>query len=246
MKNRRIWIIIACILIVGAAVTWYTNSYVKQSRGMEAGQEAEGAPMAAAAQPFSGGVKEAEDGGLAQVKEPGAASARVAAVPAESLAAAEEKSEVLMDRAVSSPSSALTITPLSPLEGEGAAAESEGADYRRRLEELDRQIASLEEENAGANVYSVQTSAASELKLWESEMNNIYSALLDELPDREAVLLADEQQKWLKDRDMKAAGGEARAPSLRSVEYTAGLADLTRERAYELAGRYEELMQAEK
>ena len=233
MKNRQIWLVIVCILIVGAAVTFYTNSF--GSREMGAALE-----ETSAAQETSAGI----------------AMARIAAAEEEAPPSKEETGaarEALLDAATADSASleeGRPRSPASPLEGtagwQEGAAESSAADYRRRLEELDRQISQLEEEGAGANVYSAQTSVASELKLWESEMNNIYSALLDELPDREAVLLADEQQKWLKDRDMKAAGGEARAPSLRSVEYTAGLADLTRERAYELAGRYEELMQAEK
>lgn len=193
MKNRQIWLVIVCILIVGAAVTFYTNSF--GSREMGAALE-----ETSAAQETSAGI----------------AMARIAA--------AEEE---------------------APLEGtagwQEGAAESSATDYRRRLEELDRQISQLEEEGAGANVYSAQTSVASELKLWESEMNNIYNGLLAELPKDQAAGLAEEQQKWLKERDIKAAGGDGNSSSPKGIEYTNVQVELTRLRAYELAGRYENL-----
>ena len=33
MKNRQIWLVIVCILIVGAAVTFYTNSFGSREMG---------------------------------------------------------------------------------------------------------------------------------------------------------------------------------------------------------------------
>lgn len=228
MKNRQIWLVIVCILIVGASVTFYTNSF--GSREMGAALE-----ETSAAQETSAGI----------------AMARIAAAEEEAPPSQEETGaarEALLDAATADSASLeeeRPRSPASPLEGtagwQEGAAESSAADYRRRLEELDRQISQLEEEGAGANVYSAQTSVASELKLWESEMNNIYNGLLAELPKDQAAGLAEEQQKWLKERDIKAAGGDGNSSSPKGIEYTNVQVELTRLRAYELAGRYENL-----
>ena len=245
MKNRQIWLVIACILVVGAAVTLFTKSFGRQSQKMEAletavEEEAAGEPQIAAAQVLDGQAIEGEQ--EENVRSlPSAAPMEEEALP-ESVAAAE----VLVASADSASSQQKAPrSPALPADGSGEGAGQEGTDYRRRLEELDRQIIELEEEGAGTNVYSAQTSQASELKLWESEMNGIYNSLLKELPQAEAEVLAKEQQQWLKERDIKATGKDAKSKSLKGVEYTAALAELTRERAYELVDLYEELNQPE-
>ena len=50
-----------------------------------------------------------------------------------------------------------------------------------------------------------------------------------------------EQQEWLKNRDARAAESSGRnSGSMEGISYAAALVSLTRDRAYELAGRYEE------
>ena len=225
MRNRQIWLVIACILIIGAAVTFYTKSFGSRELAETPAETS-----------------------LVQETSAGAAMARAAAAEMEALPSPEETgaAQEAADHAASAlQEQSAPRSPALPLEGRAGQAEggegSSAVDYRKRLEELDRQVSQLEEEGAGTNVYSAQTSAASQLKLWESEMNNIYNSLLEELPDAQASGLAEEQQKWLKERDIKAAGGDGGSSALKGMEYTNALVELTRERAYQLADRYEEL-----
>ena len=146
--------------------------------------------------------------------------------------------------------STTTSMPASPLEGVGGRAENTtlvpDTDYRQRLVDLDNQIQKLREEDKDSSAYSLKASAESELKLWEGEMNIVYNALLDKLNEEDAATLAAEQQEWMKSREARAVENNAKnnAGSLEGVGVTTSLTALTRDRAYELVDRYEELMQS--
>ena len=104
-------------------------------------------------------------------------------------------------------------------------------DYRKRLEDLDTQILKMREEETDSNVYSIKTSAETELKLWEGELNSIYNALMEMLSQEDAAKLASEQQEWLKNRDARAAESSGRnSGSMEGISYAATLASLTRDR----------------
>ena len=133
--------------------------------------------------------------------------------------------------------------PISPLTGSRTREYKVSliVDYRKRLEDLDTQILKMREEETDSNVYSIKTSAETELKLWEGELNSIYNALMEMLSQEDAAKLASEQQEWLKNRDARAAESSGRnSGSMEGISYAATLVSLTRDRAYELAGRYEE------
>lgn len=146
--------------------------------------------------------------------------------------------------------STTTSMPASPLEGVGGRAENTtlvpDTDYRQRLVDLDNQIQKLREEDKDSSAYSLKASAESELKLWEGEMNTVYNALLDKLNEEDAASLAAEQQEWMKSREARAVENNAKnnAGSLEGVGVTTSLTALTRDRAYELVERYEELIQS--
>ena len=133
--------------------------------------------------------------------------------------------------------------PISPLTGSRTREYKVSliVDYRKRLEDLDTLILKMREEETDSNVYSIKTSAETELKLWEGELNSIYNALMEMLSQEDAAKLASEQQEWLKNRDARAAESSGRnSGSMEGISYAATLVSLTRDRAYELAGRYEE------
>ena len=100
MKNRQIWLVIVCILIVGASVTFYTNSF--GSREMGAALE-----ETSAAQETSAGI----------------AMARIAAAEEEAPPSQEETGaarEALLDAATADSASLeeeRPRSPASPLEG---------------------------------------------------------------------------------------------------------------------------------
>lgn len=152
----------------------------------------------------------------------------------------------------------VSISPLDPEPvlnsgSDGANMEMEPIDgnesssyYRNRLAELENRIQKNREAQAASNnSNSAKTLADSELKLWDNELNLIYNAIKDDLDDGEAADLVEEERAWIRERDRKAvdAAKASAGGSLESVEYTASLADSTRERAYELLDRYEDRIQ---
>lgn len=315
MRDKRIWIVIACILVIGSGLTKYTHSFVSRSGGSAGGEAAvsmaaageypaalaDSSPAAsaleqeAAAQAGGGqgpglqsrmapGPGEASDqaaageaGTLASVQEsaaPGqetAAAADGEAVPeaaafgaapataSPKTAGGDSASEspddagtegtaadIAADAASSPEETTAADEPISPLVGARPAERSSGSgtDYRQRLEDLDAQIERIQKEEQESNVYSIITSAESELKMWESELNTIYTALLAALSQEDAAGLAQEQQEWMQNREAKAAESSGKGGSMESLGYAAALVSITRDRAYELVERYEDTVSA--
>ncbi|WP_349669097.1 lysozyme inhibitor LprI family protein [Lacrimispora sp.] len=137
------------------------------------------------------------------------------------------------------------ITPDSKAKTPQAAAPDESADYfRKHFKELDAQIKKMREDSADSNTYSMKALADKELKLWNREQNTIYEAISESLPEDSKRKLEASQQSWIKDRDLKAeeAAKKYSGGSLEELEYTASLAESTRERAYDLITEYEEFL----
>ena len=166
--------------------------------------------------------------------------------------------EMAMEESPDADGEVVSISPLDPEpaltgDSDGANIEMELTDgsgnssyYRNRLAELENRIQkNREAQTASNNSNSAKTLADSELKLWDNELNLIYNAVKDDLDDTEAADLVEEERAWIRERDRKAidAAKASAGGSLESVEYTASLADSTRERAYELLDRYEDRIQ---
>ncbi|WP_027643978.1 lysozyme inhibitor LprI family protein [Enterocloster clostridioformis] len=313
MKDKRIWIVIGCILVIGTGVTHYTKYYVKsqgaammaeitagpeetaaassfapawgqqdtETGGTDAGMAAGRAEPATLAErrmtgdagpgnaasgntasgdagpgsagPGSAGPGSAGPGNAAYGAAPAAEAAGAfssdQAAPAMTDAADETMASDTAGAAGAGEGPAVSETasekdmPISPLTGARTREYKASliVDYRKRLEDLDTQILKMREEETDSNVYSIKTSAETELKLWEGELNSIYNALMEMLSQGDAAKLASEQQEWLKNRDARAAESSGRnSGSMEGISYAATLVSLTRDRAYELAGRYEE------
>ena len=296
MKDKRIWIVIGCILVIGTGVTHYTKYYVNSQGAAMMAEITAGAEETAASFAPVLGQQDTEAGGT----DTGMAAAGRAApaTPAErrmtgdagpgnkasgnaapkdagpggtgpgnsayaAAPAAEAAGSLSSDQAAPAMADAAEANMASETAGgagEGAAASEENmpispltgarareyktslaVDYRKRLEDLDTQILKMREEETDSNVYSIKTSAETELKLWEGELNSIYNALMEMLSQEDAAKLASEQQEWLKNRDARAAESSGRnSGSMEGISYAATLVSLTRDRAYELVGRYEE------
>ena len=124
---------------------------------------------------------------------------------------------------------------------DGGADAQEENPYLRRLQELDAQMQKIRETQdtqAGSAASNSRNSAASELKLWDSELNTIYNEILKYLDEEQTQELVMAER--IKDRDAAAveAAKNSAGGSLESVEYTASLAETTRARAYELVSLY--------
>ena len=253
MKEKRIWIVIGCILVIGTGVTHYTKYYVNsQGAAMMAEITAGAEETAASSFAPALGQLDTETGGA----DAGMAAGRAApATPAERRMTGDAgPGNAASGNAASGDAGPGSADPGNAAYAAAPAAEAAGAfpsdheykaslivDYRKRLEDLDTQILKMREEETDSNVYSIKTSAETELKLWEGELNSIYNALMEMLSQEDGAKLASEQQEWLKNRDARAAESSGRnSGSMEGISYAAALVSLTRDRAYELAGRYEE------
>lgn len=287
MKDKRIWIVIGCILVIGTGVTKYTRFYVGSQAtafdqmmpmAQETAAEGEnalppertadgenavsGESLASAAGPGAGIQRPGSPAGQTLgTGAPAAASEAPMAdmagdeagpgapAPQADMQEPEEETGIspaqkafISEAGPSQHEPAAEAAPISPLTG-GRIQEEKAyivSDYRKRLEDLDTQIQKMRDGEMDSNVYSIKTSAGTELKMWESELSTIYSALLEMLPKEEASKLAAEQQEWLKNRDAKAVEAGKGGGSVEGLGYASTLVSLTRDRAYELAGRYEE------
>lgn len=234
MRERRIWLIIAVILAAGILITLYTNTLIKDKES----QITESQPWVQLEPAQNTGV---QAGSSAQALASSQAGALARSAPA-AVPQSQEQEAVQETQEES-------YGPASPLEGVAGRSASVladgGTDYRQRLEELDRQISRQREQDQDSNAYSLRNAAQAELRLWEGEMELVYAALLDESSQEEQEVLSSQQSQWLKDRESRAvqSASQNEAPLMESVEYTAALVSLTRERAYELVGQYEERME---
>ena len=210
MKDRRMWVIIGCILVVGIAITSYTSSVVKRTSQEQQVQ-----------------VLSTDTAKKAIGKEK-----ELQAVPEE---VGEKSRGSLQEKEVTGEETALA-------EDEGAevqSVETKEESYTERLKKLDSQIQKTREQDTDSNVYSVKTSAETELKMWDGELNAVYNALLEALSQEEALKLANEEKDWLKKRESDAADSSGKSGN--SLSYASSMVNQTRERAYELAKRCDAL-----
>ena len=206
MKDRRMWVIIGCILVVGIAITSYTSSVVKRTSQEQQVQ-----------------VLSTDTAKKAIGKEK-----ELQAVPEE---VGEKSRGSLQEKEVTGEETALA-------EDEGAevqSVETKEESYTERLKKLDSQIQKTREQDTDSNVYSAKT----ELKMWDGELNAVYNALLEALSQEEALKLANEEKDWLKKRESDAADSSGKTGN--GLSYASSMVNQTRERAYELAKRYDEL-----
>ncbi len=134
-------------------------------------------------------------------------------------------------------------TVVSPLAGKGAASEediSTAEEYRKRFEEIDATVKSMRESDAASSTDSLKNIADYEYRLWDTELNRIYKAVISCMTDEEAEKLQKAEREWIRNRD--AAAGKAAAKykggSMEGLEYTASLAGTTRSRVYEILDTY--------
>lgn len=242
MKDRRIWVIIGCILVVGIAITSYTSSVVKKApqeqkiqvlseATAENAVENDAAPLQAVPQ---------EDQAKMKMADPGQAESAGAIIRSEKETEDRAAEETEPEENNSSEDQVQAASP--PDEGLEPVlhdAEPEQESYTDRLKNLDSQIQKMQEQETDSNVYSAKTSAETQLKMWDGELSAVYNALLEALPQEEAQSLANEERDWLKKRESDAADSSGKSGN--SLSYASSMVNQTRERAYELAKRCDAL-----
>lgn len=260
MKNKGILFVMAGIIAVGVLVTTCTSFYVEKQAGSAQSIVAEVAEIHASTdmETLAGAMP-------ADVEEamPGARAA-MGDIAAATEVTDESSKESDSDLAVETSPETDMISPLDnpvpeagQMQGttteEGVAAnkslmiveQTAKTDYRARMTELDSQVLKIREEGTESTNYSLKTAAENELKLWDSELNAVYNDILNQVNEEEAANLVTEERDWMKKRDALAveAAKKSAGGTLEGLEYTASLAASTRDRAYQLADVYEQVVQ---
>ena len=261
------------ILVLGIVTTAATRRYIREQAGSErsltVGPEAmyEAEPFAAEAaenglaedapEPSSKKMAHAESVGtedracmqaegdvsvqsLGEQKEKRADN-RAAAKAAEKQSAGDESDHSVNTGAVVSP---VENGIVSPARG---ASSGTAEDYRNRLGEIENTIQNLENSGSANTTDAMREAVAYEYRLWDAELNQIYQAIMAVLPDEETDTLRGLERRWIRERDTaaKQAAERYKGGTMENVEYTASLANSTRDRAYELLDLYESYLPAE-
>lgn len=132
-----------------------------------------------------------------------------------------------------------------------SAAEGEQADWMtdaegNEVESIQDEIARIEKQSMehcnidSSNMGQQQMNAHSAewYKLWDDELNSLWSRLSDELDAETKAKVLEEQRAWIKRKEgnAKAAGIEALFGSLQPLLESETAAEMTRARVYTLAG----------
>lgn len=246
MKNKGIWFVMAGIIAFGIIITMINTVFIKNQ--VQVGFSAEavqdtadsGAGEAYGLESPAGEVAKGDvpqEEGQAETPSP---KDKVMITPLETAApgSGEEEEGTRAGGGESGMSKALGRMAPSP-----QGNDSDKNSYRARLDELNQQILKIRRGETDSATYSVKAAAENELKLWDGELNNIYNDILDRLSEQEKAGLVNQERDWMKARDSKAVEAAKKSPggSQEGVEYTASLAESTKQRAYELADYYDQL-----
>ena len=113
-----------------------------------------------------------------------------------------------------------------------------------QLAKLDEQAQSRREAAADGSANAMKAAADSERKIWENKLQGILEVLEQQLSGEEKNTFFAEQRSWVRDRESTAVSNSKRqnGSALEELEYIRFLRDITRERVYELAERYEAIL----
>lgn len=117
-------------------------------------------------------------------------------------------------------------------------------DIMKELTELDEQVQTMQNLSVSKSTNAMKAEAEAERKIWESKLQDMLEILEKQLPEQEKDALFSEQRNWIRDRENTAVANSKRqnGSALEELEYIRSLRDLTRERVYRLAERYESVL----
>lgn len=112
-----------------------------------------------------------------------------------------------------------------------------------RLQELDSQIARNRAEDTDMTANSQRAAAESEWRLWETELQRLMEILKEKLDRTQQDTLMRQQREWIRSREEQAVeiSRKQMGSAMEEVSYSRALAELTRERSYQVAEMYADL-----
>ena len=121
------------------------------------------------------------------------------------------------------------------------------SDMMNRMETKEKSV----EESFGESNAEMKNAASVIFEGWDDELNKVYKLLMSKLSKKEQVKLKNEERAWIKRRDKAAkevaeklcdtVNGERLCGTGYGLAYTESLIGSTKNRAIELAKRYEKL-----
>ncbi len=120
---------------------------------------------------------------------------------------------------------------------------TEDSTYMDRLNELDERIEEISESKEDTS-NALRSSADQERKAWEAELERLLDLLSEQLSEEEKSELMREQTLWKKEREHMAQTSSKlqRGSSMEELAYLLSVAESTRERVYELAEEYQDIL----
>ena len=203
----------------------------------KAGQTESGQTSAGAGQTKSGQTWT----GVGQTEEAQIAAGNAGASESQPLLKAAPSSEVQRSPEAGAAVQAQAMDE-SMYPSETAQAEKNG--IMSQLAKLDEQAQSRREAAADGSANAMKAAADSERKIWENKLQGILEVLEQQLSGEEKNTFFAEQRSWVRDRESTAVSNSKRqnGSALEELEYIRFLRDITRERVYELAERYEAIL----
>lgn len=239
MRPKGIWIAIGLILAVGISSTRLVRQYTSEPLRMNTAETV----MA---------DRTPEPDAFPAERIPEEASERTVRIPEAAMAQIQEPEQEAETEAAAGYGQALDTEAVPEQASDEAAASEEAPsakqsgkqDILERLEELDRQIEKKRSSKQDATANSAKAVAESERKLWENELNQLLSGLRSHMsPDTWDAFMKD-QNEWIRSREamaVEALSGNS-GSVMKELEYTRSLTEITRDRAYELAEEYHDVL----
>lgn len=233
MKLRGIWVTIAAICVVGIGVTNYSMKQTATVTGQEApAVMAETAAEAVPRNPEEAQAFAAADAGENAVEH--------AAGTVDQFDDADAAAAFAMDGALG----AAALGNEEDVRQKEAQLETEKAGILSQLAELDAQLEERRRNTSDASANAMKTTAESERKLWETKLQSILDVLGQNLSGEDKNTFFTEQREWVRERESRAVSDSKKQSGsmLEELEYIRSLRDITRMRVYELAERYETIL----
>lgn len=131
-------------------------------------------------------------------------------------------------------------TPNTSGNDESEEPASRKEEYLTKLDEIDQEMKEMMENSTAGTTVEMKKEAEDRWLAWDGALNEIYAVLEEQLSEEEMGALRAEQRNWIKHRDStaKQASLKYEGGTQENVEYTAVMAEVTRERCYELVNEY--------
>ena len=252
MKPKGIWIAIGLILAVGISSTRLVRQYTSEpprTKTAETVMETAAPEIAA----FSAELEqeeptertETETGAFSESGSSVLADGAVPAPAAEIQQSAQSDRTPTVSAGNSQKNAAASENRRISSSAQVSATKQPGnQDILERLEELDRQIEKKRSTKQDTTANSAKAVAESERKLWENELNQLLNGLRRHMSSDTWDAFMKDQNEWIRSREamaVDALSGNS-GSAMQELEYTRSLAEITRDRAYELAEEYYDLL----